>query len=257
MHWLITTSFLLISSQFYPGLLFAARATCVSALSGSSVLPERPVEAYHELVWERSLAIIEHQNRLRAEVGLPIFIANDYAKNLRKKPPKKITPDKRYIIVNAQLVLVGFDESLVYPKLKVDDVHSLNHVYQFEGPRLIRAIPATEYYISQMNDVVMLTRGLSLSELRLWRAGDLSALKEHPKAVAWGYNEPRTHLSTAFFHPVSTPAIMFSIPKQVLLEWAQKNLITIGCEEYRNGKPYGIEIVVKGEAWDELLQYLQ
>lgn len=210
---------------------------------------------WHSLIKSRALAIIEHQNILRAQAGLPLISSIDYAKNLKKIPPKIITPDRRYIIVKSSLVLVGMSETMAFLNLKVDDVYSLNYVYRFDGTKLIEAIPASIFYISQMSETINLYRGLSESEAQLWRRGDLQALKSPPKAIKWGYPMPVVHLSTTFFHS-QTSSLIFNVPREVLLRWAKMNLITIGSEGYLHGKPYRLEIVVKDFAWPELLKFL-
>lgn len=208
------------------------------------------------VIRDRALAIIQHQNKLRAEAGLPLFESKDYEKNLNKKAPAKITSDKRYVVVNSKLVFIGMDETMVFTALKTDDVHSLNYVYKFEGTKLIDAIPAATYYISRMSETIEIRRGLSSQEAQLWKSGNLAALRSHSKAIGWGYSEPVAHFSVIQFHSDNRPTISASIPREILLQWAQQKLITIGSEGDLNGKPYGIEIAIKAGAWSELLKYL-
>lgn len=223
---------------------------CDNALSPS------PLEKRHELVRKRSLAIIKHQNQLRAKVGLPVFTEKDYEDNLKKKPPKIINSDTRYIIVKGELVLIAMDETFTHKSLKVDDVDSLNYVYRFEGEKLVEAIPAAIFYISEMDETVSLHRNLSESEALLWRRGNLKALRSNPKAIKYGYDMPVAHFSIMYSNNFYRPTISADVPRDVLLSWAKKKLITIGSEGDLHGKPYRIEIVIKSRAWDELLKYL-
>lgn len=211
----------------------------------------------HELVKKRALAIIDHQNKLREETGLPVFTKKDYESNLKRKPPQTITSNKRYRVVDSKLVLIGLDETMTLTALKTDDVHSFNYVYRFKGAELIEAIPATKYYLSQMGEIITLHRVLSAEEAQYWADGNLAALRSHPKSIKWGYHEPVAHFSMVHFHSHMYPTISAHIPREVLLRWAEEKLITIGSEGDLNGKPYRIEIVIKDEAWEELLNYLE
>ena len=205
----------------------------------------------HEVVQLRAHQIIEHQNALRASHGLPLFTPKDYVKNLQKKVHNNISPERPYKVVNSKLVITGLNESMTYPRLRVDDVYSLNYVYRFEGTRLVEAIPASIYYISKMGESITLYRRMSYEEMSLWQAKDMNALLSHPKAMGWGYKEPIVHFSVKLRDQGQT-TMQIQLPRETLLRWAHEKKITIGSE---NGKPSGIEIVVKSSVWTELLSY--
>ena len=210
----------------------------------------------HALIQARSLAIVEHQNRLRAKAGLSPFEIQDYQANLKKRPPTVISSDKRYVVVKRRLVLIEMTDKIASTALLVDDVHSLNYVYRFDGPRMVEASPAAAYYISQMPEVITLTRGLSSTEAGYWKNEDLPALRSHSRAIKWGYAEPVAHFSVGFFHH-GKPTVSAKVPREVLLRWAEQNLITIGSEGDMDGKPFAFEIVIKHDAWEDLLGYMQ
>lgn len=237
--------------------LMIATPTLAAPMACSKVFAPNIALERHALIQTRAMAIVEHQNHLRAEIGLPLFEPKDYLPNLKKRPPENITSDTRYIVVKEHLVLIEMTDKMASTALLTDDVHSLNYVYRFEGPRLVEAIPASIYYISQMPEVVRLTRGLSLQERALWKNGDFNALRTHPKAIKWGYPEPVAHFSVKIFQPLGTPLIEGNFPREVLLNWAKRGLITIGSEGDAKGKPDEIEIVIHHRVWEEVREYLK
>jgi hypothetical protein len=104
-----------------------------------------------------------------------------------------------------------------------NDTFSLNYVYEFEGPKLKRAIPYAQWLVEHMPESeVTLYRQMGPRELGLWKEKRFKEL-----GADWGHGKKVTHFSTSgtvtsAAGPRDNPIVKTVISKSALLELAKR-----------------------------------
>lgn len=174
---------------------------------------------------------MEHQNQLRAKAGLKLIPQKeiDDAVSRYKESNKSKNSREGFVKYIQQM---HYEKDWLLPTPKVDDSNLLNYVYQFDGVKLVRAIPALEYFLEkQPSETITLYRAVGDIEFKYWKNKNVAAMKEKAKTIQqWGYKRPRLHFSANVPGRLYVPTVSLTIPKLVLLEWGRRGFVSTGKE---------------------------
>lgn len=126
------------------------------------------------------------------------------------------------------------------------------YAYRFDpAGNIIRKISISEYYIEKLSgENIVLFRGLSIEEFKLWESADLESLfNKGNLKINFGFNEPVLHFSVSQVASGwrDKKFIQLQLPKSYLLDLVKNEEVFVGIH------PTLLELVFKKSTWPMLV----